>query len=320
MSQGRRRRHALANLAASPPVEEVDRFGLADGSYQHALLRDAGRLEAYAAAIARVVRPGDVVADLGSGSGIMAWLAMRAGAARVHAVEANQPALAALGRLLERNGIADRVSCHAADAERWVPPEPVDVVVCELMETGLLHEPAAAAMAQVHRAWPRKPRALVPQAARLLVEGVALEDTFLGYAAPLPGFRGSGHGRALTDAACYLEVDFEAGPPPEGANAEVPLRAREAGRIAALRLRTLSLLAPGVEFETGPGYCTPVVLPLAEPLSVEAGQGLEAALAYTFAFDGQPLRYALRSAQDGDEVEDLQLHGRDPAGERAPRH
>lgn len=274
-------------------MPEVDRYALVDGSYQHNLLRDAGRLGAYARAIAQAVRPGDVVADLGSGSGVLAWLAIQAGAARVHAVEANRATQATLRGLLERNGIAGKVAVHGADAEQWVPPEPVDVVVCELMETGLLHEPMAAAVAQVHRAWPRRPRAFVPRAAELLVEGVALDDAFQGYAAPLAGFRATWSGRAVTDAACYLRPDFAAEAPPAEVEARVPLRAREDARVAALRLRTVTHLGEGIAFETGPGYCTPVVLPLDAPLPVRAGQALEARLAYSFAFDARPLRYDL---------------------------
>lgn len=279
-----------------PRVDAADRFGLVDGSYQHSLLRDAGRLDAYARALARAVRPGDVVADLGSGSGVLAFLAVRAGAGRVHAVEANKPAFAALQRLLERNGVAGKVQAHLADAEAWRPPEPVDVVVCELMETGLLHEPVAAAMRQVHRAWPARPREVLPRRARLLVEGVALEDVFHGYEAPLAGFRAEGAGHALTDAACYLDVDFAAGPPPEGVDAAVTLHARAAGVVAALRLRTETLLTEGIAFGTGPAYCTPVVLPLAAPVSVAPGQALRVNLAYTFAFDERPLRYGLEGS------------------------
>jgi predicted RNA methylase len=276
-------------------VQAVDRFRLVDGSYQHNLLRDAGRLDAFAKAIAQAVKPGDVVADLGSGSGVLAFLALQAGAARVHAVEAHQHAAANLRALLALNGIADRVQVHEADAERWSPPEPVDVVVCELMETGLLHEPMAAAVRNIHH-WGRKPRAFLPGAARLLVEGVWVRDDFHGYRAPLAGFRASGSGEAVTDAASYAELDFVAAPPPDGVNAAVALSARRDGLVTALRLRTLTYLTPWLTYETGPGYCTPVLLPLPEPLAVGKGEALEARLRYTFAFDKQAIAFDLRRA------------------------
>lgn len=275
-------------------VHTLDRFGLADGSYHATLLRDRGRVEAYARAIGQAVRPGDVVVDLGAGSGLLTWLALRAGAARVHAVEVQQASAATLQRLLKLNGADARVQVHQDDATRWQPPEPADVVLCELMEAGLLHEPMAAAMRNVH-CWPSMPRAIVPRGATLLVEGVELLDIVEGYHAPLPGFR-TDAGAPVTDAAAYLEPDFLRAPPPEGVDARMRCAVRRAGEVHALRLRTVTQVGEGIVYETGPGYCTPVILPLPEPLRVAPPQALEVRLAYTFEFDAAPLRYDARLA------------------------
>ncbi|MCA1812818.1 MAG: methyltransferase domain-containing protein [Halobacteriales archaeon] len=273
-------------------MHEIDRVTLVDGSYQHSLLRDAPRVEAYAKAIASVVRPGDVVADLGSGSGILGWLALQAGAARVHAVEAHRGAAANLERLVRQNGVGDRVRVQEADAERWLPPEPVDVAMCELMETGLLHEAVAGVMRQVH-AWPAMPRAVLPAGARLFVEAVELRDAFHGWRAPLPGWRGAESGAALTEPACYAAPDFLAAAPPEGVDWAGELRATRDGRADALRLRTETQLAPGIVLGSSPAYCNPVVLPLPEALPLRAGQRVAARLRYGFAFTAEPLRFAL---------------------------
>ena len=72
-------------------------------------LADASRISSYRAAITQVVRPGDVVVDLGSGTGILGLLACAAGAARVYAIDAG--GMAEPARAIARaNGFGDRVT------------------------------------------------------------------------------------------------------------------------------------------------------------------------------------------------------------------
>ena len=77
-----------------------------------------------------MVRPGDIVLDLGAGSGILSVFAARAGAERVYAVE--RTSVAALAQeLAVANGVAGIVRVIHGDVMDIELPERVDVIVSE---------------------------------------------------------------------------------------------------------------------------------------------------------------------------------------------
>ena len=72
------------------------------------LLSDGRRLRAARRALRETVRPGSVVVDLGAGTGILGFLALRAGAGRVYAIE-RHPILRLARAVAADNGYGDRV-------------------------------------------------------------------------------------------------------------------------------------------------------------------------------------------------------------------
>ena len=82
-------------------------------AWHAALLRDTTRIDRYDRAIRQLVRPGMVVLDVGTGTGILALLAARRGA-RVHAVESG-PIIGLARQLAAGNGLADRIVFHHGD-------------------------------------------------------------------------------------------------------------------------------------------------------------------------------------------------------------
>ena len=83
--------------------------GWADPVEHARMLHDDRRTGDYLAALAAAVRPGDVVLDIGTGSGVLAVAAARAGARRVYAVEASDIAEVA-ERVFAANGVTDTVT------------------------------------------------------------------------------------------------------------------------------------------------------------------------------------------------------------------
>jgi SAM-dependent methyltransferase len=94
------------------------------------MIRDRVRTEAFRRAINSVVRRGDIVLDVGAGSGILSVFAARAGAARVYAVE--RTAIAALAeQLAAANDVGEIVTVIHGDVMDIELPEQVDVIVSE---------------------------------------------------------------------------------------------------------------------------------------------------------------------------------------------
>jgi precorrin-6B methylase 2 len=93
-------------------------------------ISDRPRVGALARAVAAAVRPGDVVIDLASGTGILGLLACRAGASRVYCIESG--AIIELARDLARsNGFADRMQFVLAHSSHARLPERADVLISD---------------------------------------------------------------------------------------------------------------------------------------------------------------------------------------------
>jgi protein arginine N-methyltransferase 1 len=88
-------------------------------------------MEAYAGALRRAVRPGAVVLDIGTGTGIMACLACAYGAGRVYAVEPAE-VIEAARAVARANGLADRIEFIQKPSTAVTLPRPADVIVSDL--------------------------------------------------------------------------------------------------------------------------------------------------------------------------------------------
>jgi protein arginine N-methyltransferase 1 len=95
------------------------------------MLADRVRMDAYAAALEAVVRPGSVVLDVGTGTGMFALLACRLGARRVYAVDPGESIH--LARAAARDsGYADRIEFIQGLSTETQLPERAEVMVSDL--------------------------------------------------------------------------------------------------------------------------------------------------------------------------------------------
>jgi len=114
-----------------------------DIELQRRMVSDRPRTNAFAAAIREVVRPGDVVLDVGTGTGILAMLAAKAGARKVYAVDATDIAQVATD-LVKANGLSDQVQVLHGRADELQLDQGVDLIISEWLGNaafaeGMLH-------------------------------------------------------------------------------------------------------------------------------------------------------------------------------------
>lgn len=134
--------HELGPLTVSPPwlAHNYDATrcividpGMAFGTGDHATTRGVIRL------LPQVLRPGNVVADLGAGSAILAIAAAKLGASRVYAIELDHDSIANAEENVERNGVGEVVHVFEGDATAFLPlVAPVDVVLANIISSVLI--------------------------------------------------------------------------------------------------------------------------------------------------------------------------------------
>lgn len=106
---------------------------MAFGTGEHATTRGALRM------LQRYIRPGDLVADLGAGSAVLAIAAAKLGARAVAAIELDPDAAATAEENIQRNGVADRVTFVTGDAAVILPlVAPVRLVLANIVSSVLL--------------------------------------------------------------------------------------------------------------------------------------------------------------------------------------
>jgi len=268
------------------------------------MIRDRVRTEAFRRAIDSVVRPGDIVLDVGAGSGILSVFAARAGAARVYAVE--QTSVVVLAQeLAAANGVDEIVHVIHDDILDVEAPERVDVVVSEWLGGFGIDEGMLVPVIAARDRWLKPGGVLIPHSVtawaalvhdRYLGDmlsflrdnpyGLRLEDlvhktvneilysgTFRHLAA---ADRRSEPSRLWTTDADMIPL-AQAQAPHE---ADTRLTVREHGTANALALWFSADLAPGISISVGPGdpptHWGMTTAPLISPVQLTPGMVVRA--------------------------------------------
>jgi hypothetical protein len=265
--------------------------------YYEDMLADYQRMERYRAAISQCVQPGDVVADLGTGMGVLAMMAAQAGAQRVYAIDNREFVLELTRKIITTNGLDDRITVICADAREVVTDEPVDLLLNELIGDFGTDENIYECVREFADRNLKSNGRVLPRNLQTYLVPVQYGDEFRGIwrpdyqgldmsaglqvpTTPEPAMRILSQPVTELAAAAVLEnIDFGLGMPDREMDYDAQFSIDQAGTLQGFMGYFVSELAPDVQLRSHPAYpgCHWQTWhwPVYPPLDVAVGQQLQ---------------------------------------------
>jgi protein arginine N-methyltransferase 1 len=263
------------------------------------MLADSDRFSAYAEAIAKAVRPGDVVLEIGCGPAVFALLACRAGARRVYAVETDDIVDFAR-KLAASNGLADRVEFFQCDSRRLTLPQKADVIVADIRGSLPLYSYAIPVLEDARTRLLAPRGILIPERDTLkaaLIDAADYYSSLLGpwqksvcdldLSSSLPFVLNDYYGahfkpeQLLTEPQTFFVLDYATGAT-HSAAAELTFTATRTGTAHGICLWFETRLFTKIGFSAGPGATNSVYaqafFPWLQPVPLQPGQKIHVKL------------------------------------------
>lgn len=255
--------------------------------YHYQMLLDQARMKGFKEALLQFVPPKGKVVDLGGGTGVLSFFAAQK-ASKVWCVERNPELANTAERLIRKNSRADIIEVVRQDASTFCPPEPVDVVVCEMLHSALLREKQIQVLEAFKKNYfarfPTAAPKFIPEATILAFQPVDEQFNFNGYEADIPIFfepySDQSSTRTLGDPVVYTMFEYRKTLPQIFTyTGEVTCSSR--GMCNAIRFVTKNILGVLLDSHTTIDWHNfYLVLPLKEPVKVESGSRLKVTFTY----------------------------------------
>jgi protein arginine N-methyltransferase 1 len=255
--------------------------------YHHNMLMDQNRMHGFKSAIDYAVKPGAKVLELGGGTGVLSWFAA-AKADKVYCVEFNPDMVKEARKMLALNPNGHKVEVVHADAFEYLPPEPVDVVICEMIHVAMLREKQVEVIESFKRRYAARfggpLPVFLPEAVIMAVQPLQQEYDFEGFYAPIVQFQETNviyPGTVeVAQPAVYSIIDFNQ--PNELTYVwEGKFVVERSGEINAMRFITKNILAVVSERSSTIDWLNHyMTLPLATPVKAREGDILKVSFQY----------------------------------------
>ncbi len=141
------------------------------------MLRDKVRTESFRRAIFETVQKGDVVLDLGCGTGILSYFSLQAGAEKVYAIETGN-IIEIAKELAVKNGFQDRIVFIKDLSTRVDLPEKADVLVSEIIGNVGLEEGILEFIKDARERFLKPQGKMIPRSLEILAAPVELAKEY----------------------------------------------------------------------------------------------------------------------------------------------
>lgn len=230
-------------------------------------LIDRKRTEAFSSAIKNTIKSGDVVVDMGTGSGILAMVAARAGASRVYAVEIDRNNILTLNKVFEKNNLSHIIKVIEGDVTEISLPEKVDVIIGEMIATGLIEELQVPAMNNMLRFAKDNVKVLLNKY-DTYVDVVYNNNKYNGFTFDIFRYEYDNDdelvSKSVTDKHLISSVDFSKFINDININFSKEISIKEDGLINGLRISSQTIFSDNSEFGYSFAYSYPIILPIDE--------------------------------------------------------
>ena len=130
------------------------------------------RLDLYSEAVKASIKPGDTVADLGCGFGVLGVLCLKHGASKVWGID-NSDAIHVAREMVDRAGLAESYHCIAGSTFTTELPEKVDVIICDHVGFFGFDYGMIGMLRDAKKRFLKPGGVIMPQALQLMVAGVS---------------------------------------------------------------------------------------------------------------------------------------------------
>ena len=145
--------------------------------YEHEkMLGDSVRVNTYYRAIQKLVNPGDVVLDLGTGTGILSFLAAQKNPQKIYALD--HSGFIEIARDIARQNHLENIEFIQANSRNFKPEVQIDVLLHEQMGDYLFNENMLENILDLKRRVLKPGGRILPGRFELYLEPVSLDETF----------------------------------------------------------------------------------------------------------------------------------------------